>query len=83
MLNKNALCCGNEEKGQPYSILEGFSCCGTSYVPDNTTVCCSDDTGNEKVKSREMLIMWLHTRTGRHVLFRARSAKKLHIKSFL
>ncbi len=42
-------CCGNATVGVPYDRDARKSCCGTSYVDSDTSLCCQNSIGQFQV----------------------------------
>ncbi|XP_055957020.1 usherin [Patella vulgata] len=49
VVSDSAVCCGNGTTGEVYLPQQQRSCCGEKYVDTQSTLCCTSDTGHEKV----------------------------------
>lgn len=49
------VCCGDETNGAEYDLESSKSCCGTRYVPSDTSLCCKGSAGDVVVCARSRL----------------------------
>ena len=50
------VCCGDETNGAAYNLEISKSCCGTQYVPSDTSLCCNGSAGDVVVCGRSCLV---------------------------
>uniref|UniRef100_A0A8C7Q6N4 Usher syndrome 2A (autosomal recessive, mild) n=1 Tax=Oncorhynchus mykiss TaxID=8022 RepID=A0A8C7Q6N4_ONCMY len=45
VIEDSLVCCGDAERGMPYTPLTGLSCCGEDYLNSSTSLCCVGHDG--------------------------------------
>jgi hypothetical protein len=49
LVDHTNVCCGDDQHGTSYPYSDGHQCCGIDYINNDTSLCCTSDTGHQKV----------------------------------
>lgn len=49
LIDELKVCCRDNKEGSSYTYSTGYQCCNTEYVDNATSLCCTADTGHQKV----------------------------------
>lgn len=61
LVDHTNVCCGDDQHGTSYPYSDGHHCCGIDYINNDTSLCCTSDTGHQKVILLMCLISYLNS----------------------